>query len=96
MFAKKYGRLIQTKISVNNSGNAFPTGRFTLFQWTSTILRPLMVVSFVIPASTGINLYTNRSATGVLTFDSVLIDGLSNSDVREINLSIIYLGETEN
>lgn len=89
-FALITGNVIQLIVHVNNDGNAFPTGRFTLLRFTDDI-NPRISSPFVCGASTGINLYVNRMATGIITSNAIYIDSVSNTDVREIVLSYTYV-----
>ena len=76
------------RLAFNNNGAVFSTARITITldsRYPSVIYK-----TFVLQASTGINSYANRTANAIVVNNTLIIDSLGYTDVKEFYVCFDY------
>ena len=83
--------VVHARFAINRGGTAFTNGRVTLGTVSNDWL-PVQNVMTAVSVSTSVNGYADRTARLIL-FDNgqLLLDNQGNTDVKEVNCSIVYL-----
>lgn len=89
--ARRTGNVVNLYLTVNNDGNTFPTGRFTLAVIGNSNYVPKFNQDICSLASTGINGVVNRRANVLLSgLGTVYVDAI-DSDAKEISLTATFV-----
>lgn len=89
-FQKRSG-FVHARFAINRGGTAFTNGRTTVGTVGNGYV-PKQSVMVVAPAATSINAMLSKQARLiVMDSGSVILDNQGNTDVQEINCSVVYM-----